>query len=152
MTPLPVFPDGPHGSKFTPERREAFIRAIEQGRTLGVACARAGITRRSFDRWAQRAEEQTVEDWREYARFIELVVHELLTYQDTAEGVVARAVIAGDVKTALKVLEKIDEQTWGPKRASTVAIEAQAGSSVNVVVTPIGREVDPADVFRRRKG
>ena len=151
MTPLPVFPVGPHNSKFVPERLEAFLRAIEQGRTITVACERAGISRRAYDRWVQKAEEQKVEGWKAYAEFVRLVEHEQVTFQDILEGVVTRAAIGGDVKAAFKVLEKRDEQAWGPKRASTVAIEAQAGSRVNVVVTPVHGQVDPSRVFRRRK-
>ena len=150
MASTPTLPVGPHASKFVPERLEVVIRALEQGRTIGVACARADISRRTFDRWVQKALEQKVDDWRKYSDFMELAARTMLAFQDSLEGVVSRAAIAGDVKAAFKLLEKIDEEHWGPKRASTVAIEAQAGSSVNVVVTPVYGHVDPADIFRKK--
>ncbi len=129
---LESFPLGPHGSKFTRERREAMLVFFENGNTIEGVCGNVGINVRTYDRWQQRAAEKKVDDWEDYRDFFTLVELEQLF----AQGVLENKVLAEahrNPEMARKVLAQINPANWGPKARPAVEVKA-TGDNITIGV------------------
>ena len=99
-------------TKFTKEVDDIIISEIKKGYTDTVACAKAGVSKRTFYRWQNKAESQkTKTDLKcffeelEIAKGLRQALYEDVTRNDALEN--------GNPQTAKWYLAHIDPDTWG---------------------------------------
>ena len=100
-----------HNLELNDSHEASIIRSLQSGAHIGVACARAGVTRTNFNGWMQRAEYPRQDRYTAFRDRVAATLGELET--SFLERIVEAA--ADDWKAAAWFLERRFAKRWGKK-------------------------------------
>jgi hypothetical protein len=144
----------PHFTKFTEQTRKTIVEGIRQGLHPTTACAKAGISKTTFDRWLRngRATNSRPSDIC-YFNFAQNVMQAEAEAQSTLLDAIQNiAAEKGDWKGFAWLLERLNRQVYGAKTEVSGTIEVVAPEVIErmaaMVAEVVSEEADEETAAR----
>jgi hypothetical protein len=114
------------------KRIEQVLEYIRAGHTISSACALAGVPRASFYKRLERSEKLQAQVEKAEAELVSLAL-----------GNIRNALMEGDIKVALWVLERVEPERWTPTGALKAREEARKPTDIEPEFVVFGEDSPP---------